>query len=144
MKTKHIAASAILAGAIIAGRAEPSKTDATTTSRKVRVEYVTNYVNVPIVCATLEVADFVLEPGRTYKLFVADGTRPWRSWGILRSRTNANARVWLPAASTRTLLWQLVDTTPGFPSVAVPKLQPDCVSKPQFVVLGPGSIRPVQ
>ena len=125
------------------------KTTTMTTDRStkavppVRV-YVTNYVQVPVVCASLDVADFQFEANRTYRLYVSDGNKPWRNWGLIRSGSNTNARVWFPAASTRPMLWQLIDVTPGFDKVALPKQAPDCIAKPQWVIMGIGNIRPVK
>lgn len=111
---------------------------------KVQIVYRTNYVQVPVVCATLDVADYQLVGGHSYRLMVADGAKPWRPWGMLRPTTNTNARLWVPPASVRPLQWQLIDVTPGFPQQAVIKQAPDCISKPQWVVLGIGNVRPVR
>jgi hypothetical protein len=118
-------------------------TDKSTKKTPIRV-YVTNFVQVPVVCATLDMADMTLEANHTYRLYVQEGARPWRYWGVIKSTTNTAARVWVPAASTRPMLWQVVDWTPGYNRAAVPKTPPDCVSKPQWVVLGVGNIRPVK
>jgi hypothetical protein len=121
-------------------------TDAKSTKRTTRTEvvYRTNFVQVPVVCATLESGDVHLQGGHTYKLLVADGAKPWRTWGILRPTTNTNARIWLPVASVRPIQWQLVDYTPGFERTALVKQAPDCTQKAQWVVLGMGNVRPVK
>jgi hypothetical protein len=118
--------------------------DASTKSSRRSSVYVTNYVRVPVLCGQLEVSDVRFEPGHTYRLYVQTGTRPWRYYGVLRPGTNAQGRVWFPAASTREVAWQLVDYTPGFPRTAVLRQAPDCISKPEWVVLGLGNIRPVR
>lgn len=140
MKTK-MALCLMLAAA--AASAEDRTTDKGTTkdSSKTRTVWRTNFVNVPVVCAQLDAADFRLEAGHVYRLYVADGSRPWRNWGTLRAQSNTLARVWFPAASTRPMAWQLVEATPGFAQAALPKLSPDCTAKPQFVILGIGNIR---
>lgn len=112
--------------------------------RKTQVIYRTNYVNVPVVCATLDVGDFSLIGGHSYKLMVADGNKPWRPWATLRPTTNTEARLWFPAASTRAIVWQLVDYTPGYNQTAATRQAPDCTSKPQWVVVGIGNVRPVR
>jgi hypothetical protein len=136
---------ALLIATACATFAGPSTTDKSDKSTKVvRTTYVTNYVQVPVVCATLDLADVTLQANHTYRLYVQDGTRPWRYWGVVRSASNTAARVWVPAASTKPMLWQLVDWTPGYDRTAVLKTPPDCISKPQWVVLGVGNIRPVK
>jgi hypothetical protein len=144
MKPTHIITTLILAAATPSLFADSKSDNSSTSSRKVRVEYVTNYITVPVVCATLDVADVQLTQGHSYRLFVADGERPWKNWGVLRAQSNTAARVWFPVASTRPLLWQLVDVTPGHPQTAIVKQAPDCIAKPQWVVLGPANIRPVK
>jgi hypothetical protein len=129
----------LLASALTAS-AGPDTSDRSTK----HVRTVTNYVRVPVICAALDLADVELLGGHAYRLYVADGVRPWRNWGALRPATNVSARLWFPAASTRPLLWQLVDVTPGFNQVAVTKQAPDCTAKAQWVVLGLGNIRPVR
>lgn len=119
-------------------------TDNDKSTKHTQTVYVTNYVQVPMVCATLDVADFQFEANHTYRLLVADGVKPWRNWGVIRSGSNTNARVWFPAASTRPILWQLLDVTPGFEKIALPKQAPDCITKPQYVVIGIGNVRPVK
>jgi hypothetical protein len=111
---------------------------------KTQVVYRTNYVQVPVVCAALDLADVQLEAGHKYRLLVSDNCKPWRNWGTICAASNTAARVWFPAASTRPMAWQLVDWTPGAERVAVVKQAPDCTSKPQWVVLGMGNVRPVK
>lgn len=111
---------------------------------KKKTVYRTNYVQVPVLCAPLEVADIALQGNHRYRLLVADGAQPWRTWGLLSPSTNTTLRLWIPAASTRPLQWQVLDATPGFTAAAVPKLAPDCIAKPQWVLLGRGNLRPVR
>jgi hypothetical protein len=106
--------------------------------------YRTNYVTVSVLCAPLEVADLALQGGHRYRVLVADGAQPWRTWAYLQSPTNVTYRLWVPAASTRPMAWQVLDATPGFPTNALPKLAPDCTSKTQWVLLGRGNLRPVR
>lgn len=142
MKTKTKMALFLMLAAAAAS-AEDRTTDKGTTkdASKTRTIWRTNYVNVPVVCAQLDVADFRFESGHVYRLYVADGTRPWRNWGTVRPGSNTLARIWFPAASTRAIAWQVVDVTPGFPQAALAKVAPDCISKPQWVILGIGNIR---
>ena len=135
---------ALLIATACASFAGPSTTDKSDKYKKVETIYVTNYVQVPVVCATLDVADFNFQANHTYRLYVAEANKPWKNWGLIRSGSNTNARVWFPAASTRPVLWQLVDVTPGFAQTALPKQAPDCITKPQYVVLGIANIRPVK
>jgi hypothetical protein len=129
---------------VIADVTEPDMSDARTKSGRRTPVYVTNYVRIPQFCGQAEVADVQWEPGHVYRLYVQSGTGPWRYYGVLRPGTNTQGRIWFPAASTRQMAWQLVDHTPGFPKTAVVKIPPDCVSKPEWVVLGVGNIRPAR
>lgn len=136
--------AAILGLCAAAAQAGADLSDRTTKSTKRTTVYVTNYVSIPVVCGQLDVADVRVDPGHTYRLYVQDGARPWRYYGVVRPGTNTEARIWFPAASTRPLSWQLVDYTPGFAKTAVTKNAPDCLRKPEWVVLGLGNIRLVR
>jgi hypothetical protein len=95
-------------------------------------------------CPTIDVADVRMNAHHSYRLMVADGAKPWRQWAIIRPTSNTQARIWFPLASTRPIQWQLVDTTPGWPVLAVEKKPADCDAKPSWVVLGVGNVRPVK
>lgn len=95
-------------------------------------------------CPSLDVSDVRMNAHHSYRLLVADGDKPWRQWAILRPTSNTQARIWFPIASTRPIQWQLVDTTPGWPVLAVEKKPADCDRKPSWVVLGIGNVRPVR
>ncbi len=95
-------------------------------------------------CPTIDVADVRMNAHHSYRLMVADGIKPWRQWAIIRPTSNTQARIWFPLASTRPIQWQLVDTTPGWPVLAVEKKPADCDAKPSWVVLGVGNVRPVK
>lgn len=94
-------------------------------------------------CYSIEVADFVFKKDHLYRILVCTPGTTFKPYGHVRSKVDGPARVWFPGASTRTVLWQVIDITPGCEPCALTKYQPNCQTKNQWVILGRGNVRPV-
>lgn len=91
---------------------------------------VTNYFSVTetnIVQASLDdaSANYTLQEGHLYRFYVASKGR-FTSWGRIASASNQVVRISVPGAlyTAEPLVWQVVDVTKGFPSVAVTAEEP--------------------
>lgn len=97
-----------------------------------------------LACFSIETADFVFAANHTYRVYASVSGGRWQHYGTIRATESGPARVWFPAASTRPILWQVVDATPGYPPCGITKYEPNCLTKTQYVILGRGNVRPVK
>jgi hypothetical protein len=96
-------------------------------------ETVTNYVTAALDDAS---ANYTLQEGHLYRLYVAKNGR-FAPWGRIAAASNQVVRISIPGAliTTEPLVWQLVDVTKGFPTVAVTAEEPIATPNNAYVAV---------